>query len=176
MKTLKKLRQGAQNSGKIIRKLELLKIFVWSWKSFVSKWIWLDFCLAAPSVGLLRSLSWEHISVFYLWIWCVGEEFLFLTLSRSWQLSLSWYIFLTWPLTGCLDIDWYIDGPKYHFCPYTLLKHIKYKHSFNSPSNAPTVLLPQAKQDWIHFHGLPLTYRSMGGVCSPWILTMKCYI
>ena len=113
---------------------------------------------------------------FYLWMWCVGDEFLFPTLSRMWQLSLSWYMLLTWPLTGRLDTDWYIDWPKYHFCPYTLLKHIKYKHSFNSPSNAPTVLLPQAKQDWIHFLGLPLTYRSMGGVCSPWILTMKCYI
>ena len=34
---------------------------------------------------------------FYLWIWCVGEEFFFPTLSRMWQFILSWYIFSTWP-------------------------------------------------------------------------------
>ena len=55
-----KMSKCLKNSGKII---ELLKRIVWSWKLFVSKGIWWDFCLEAPSVELLRSLKWEHISV-----------------------------------------------------------------------------------------------------------------
>ena len=119
-----KMSKCLKNSGKII---ELLKRIVWSWKLFVSKGIWWDFCLEAPSVELLRSLKWEHISVSTSGSDVLARNSYFQHWAECDSLVCHGISFQPDPLliTGCLDIDWNIDGPKYHFCPYTLLKHIK---------------------------------------------------
>ena len=137
------------------RKLELISFFVLCWKFNFSNLISWDFLLTAPSIGILRSLQSEHISVRthgfnvllrnsyfqhlakYDSSVCQGISFHPTISTAPWQSNpTSWYI-----LIGQSSISAHI----YH------QKHRKHKFVFNSSPNANTVLLPPTNKDWTQF-------------------------